>query len=47
VRQGTGLVKWSLVYTKQAEKDAKKLATSGLKNKAEALLDVVETNPHP
>jgi len=38
-------VKWSLVYTKQAQKDAKKLAASGLKNKAEALLDVVETNP--
>lgn len=38
-------MKWSLVYTKQAQKDAKKLAASGLKNKAEALLDVVETNP--
>lgn len=25
---------WSLVYTKQAQKDAKKLVASGLKNKA-------------
>ena len=43
--EGIGLVKWSLVYTKQAQKDAKKLAGSGLKNKAKTLLDVVETNP--
>lgn len=26
---------WKLVYTKQAKKDAKKIATSGLKDKAE------------
>ncbi len=38
-------MKWSLVYTKQAQKDAKKLATSGLKNKAKALLKVLEQNP--
>lgn len=42
---GTGLVKWSLVYTKQAQKDAKKLAASGLRRKAKMLLDVIEANP--
>lgn len=42
---GTGLVKWSLVYTKQAQKDAKKLAASGLRRKAKVLLDVIEANP--
>ncbi len=38
-------MKWSLVYTKQAQKDAKKLSLSGLKNKAQALLKVLEQDP--
>ncbi len=36
---------WELVYTKQAQKDAKKLASSGLKSKAKYLLQVIEGNP--
>ena len=36
---------WQLVYTKQAQKDAQKLAAAGLKDKAKALLAVVEQNP--
>lgn len=36
---------WKLVYTKQAQKDAKKLAESGLKSKAQALLDALAENP--
>lgn len=36
---------WQLVYTKQAQKDAEKLAAAGLKEKAKALLDVVAENP--
>lgn len=36
---------WQLIYTKQAQKDAKKLASSGLKEKAKELLAVVEINP--
>ncbi len=36
---------WRLVYTKQARKDAKKLAASGLKAKAQELLRVVENDP--
>lgn len=39
-------MKWSLVYTKQAQKDAKKLASSGLKSKATALLNVLEQVPY-
>ena len=35
----------SLYYTKQAQKDAKKLASSGLKAKAQALLAILEQNP--
>jgi Txe/YoeB family toxin of toxin-antitoxin system len=38
-------VSWQLVYTRQARKDAKKLAASGLKAKAQALLEILETNP--
>jgi len=39
-------VTWRLVYTKQARKDAQKLASSGLKEKAEALLAIVSENPY-
>ena len=36
---------WTLYYTKQAQKDARKLASSGLKEKAEELLRVIENDP--
>ncbi len=36
---------WRLVYTKQAQKDAKKLASSGLKPKAHELLDILADDP--
>lgn len=35
-----------IVYTKQAQKDAKKLASSGLKNKAKKLLDIIQKDPY-
>ena len=37
---------WKLVYTKQAQKDAKKLASSGLKPKAEELLALIAEDPY-
>ena len=37
---------WKLVYTKHAQKDAKKLASSGLKTKAQSLLTLLENNPY-
>jgi Txe/YoeB family toxin of toxin-antitoxin system len=37
---------WQLYYTKQAQKDARKLAASGLKNKAQGLLSIIETDPY-
>ena len=43
---GAALVKWKLVYTKQAQKDAKKLLSAGLKPKAEQLLRVLSSNPY-
>ena len=36
---------WQIVYTPQAAKDAKKLKRSGLKPKAEALLEILGRNP--
>ena len=36
---------WTLVYTKQAQKDAKKLASSGLKAKAKELLALITEDP--
>jgi len=39
-------VRWSLVYTKQAQKDAKKLVASGFEGKTRELLKVLEENPY-
>jgi Txe/YoeB family toxin of toxin-antitoxin system len=45
VLHGAYLVSWQLVFTKQAQKDAKKLAGAGLRRKAEELLGIVAENP--
>lgn len=37
---------WAVVYTKQAQKDAKKLAASGLRPQAERLLAILSVNPY-
>ena len=37
---------WRLVFTKQAQKDAKKIAQSGLKAQASKLLDIIRKNPY-
>ena len=39
------MVSWQLVFTKQAQKDAKKIAHSGLKPQAERLLKIIKENP--
>jgi Txe/YoeB family toxin of toxin-antitoxin system len=38
-------VSWRIVFTKQAQKDARKLAEAGLKRKAEELLEIVQADP--
>jgi len=38
-------VSWRLVYTRQAEKDAKKIAASGLRSKAEEIIQILRENP--
>jgi Txe/YoeB family toxin of toxin-antitoxin system len=39
------MVKWKILYTRQAQRDARKLAASGLKEKAEPLLDILSKDP--
>lgn len=38
-------MKWELVFTKQAQKDSKKNAAAGLRDKTERLFDVLRKNP--
>jgi toxin YoeB len=45
MQQGTRLVSWEIVYTKQAQKDAQKLVAAGLKDKAIQLLEILKNNP--
>jgi Txe/YoeB family toxin of toxin-antitoxin system len=40
------MVNWRLVFTKLAQKDAKKIAHSGLKPHAERLLEILKENPY-
>jgi len=39
-------VKWRVVYTKLAQRDAKRLSAAGLRKKAETLLDILRENPY-
>ena len=39
-------MKWRVVFTKQAQKDAKKLAAAGLRSRAERLLNILRKNPY-
>lgn len=40
------MVAWRLVYTKQAQKDAKRISQSGLRPSAERLLQILKENPY-
>ena len=37
---------WELVFTKQAEKDARKIASSGLGKQVNKLLDIIKKDPY-
>ena len=37
---------WRLVFTRQAQKDAKRLAAAGLRTRTEELLDILRRNPY-
>jgi Txe/YoeB family toxin of toxin-antitoxin system len=36
---------WSVVFTKQAQKDARKIASCNLKPQAQRILDIIAENP--
>ena len=36
---------WKIVFTKQAQRDARRIARSNLRGKAEALLEIVRRDP--
>ena len=38
--------KWKVVFTKQARKDAKKISASGLRDKAEVILNIIKSDPY-
>jgi Txe/YoeB family toxin of toxin-antitoxin system len=38
-------VRWKVIFTKQAQKDARKIADSGLRSKAEKLIEILQSNP--
>jgi len=40
------MVMWQVVFTKQAQKDVKKLSSSGLRQKAEQLIEILRENPY-
>ena len=37
---------WRIVFTKKSQKDAKKLSTSNLKDKAEAIIKILREDPY-
>jgi len=37
---------WEVVFTKQAQKDAKKLSSAGLRPKVEKLIEILRKNPY-
>ncbi|MBI5414403.1 Txe/YoeB family addiction module toxin [Candidatus Peregrinibacteria bacterium] len=39
------MVKWRIVFTKQAQRDARKISSAGLREKTENILDIVKKNP--
>ena len=39
------MVTWIVIFTKQAQKDAKKLSACGLRIKAEAILEILQKSP--
>ncbi len=39
------MVKWRIVYTRQAQRDAKRISEAGLREKVEKLLEILSKNP--
>lgn len=46
MQEGARLVTWAVVFTRQARKDAKRIAEAGLRPKVEALLALLAEDPY-
>ena len=46
MQRETGMVEWKIVYTRQVQKDARKIAAAGLRAKAEKLIEILSQNPY-
>ncbi len=44
-REARMVKKWRIVFTKQAQQDARKIASSGLRQKVERLIEILSGNP--
>jgi Txe/YoeB family toxin of toxin-antitoxin system len=40
------MVEWKIVYPRQEQRDARKIAAAGLRPKAEKLLEILSRNPY-
>ena len=40
------MVSWQIVFTKQAQKDARKISSAGLRSNTQQLLDILRENPY-
>ena len=40
------MVNWQIVFTKQAQKDARKISSAGLRSNTQQLLDILRENPY-
>lgn len=45
MQRETRMVKWNIVFTRQAQRDARKIAASGLRPKVENLLTLLSEDP--
>jgi len=46
MQRETRMVEWKIVYTRQAQRDARKIAAAGLRLKSEKLLEILSRNPY-
>ena len=46
MQRDAGMVEWKIVYTRQAPRDARRIAAAGLRSKAEKLLEILSRNPY-
>jgi toxin YoeB len=45
MRREARMVEWKIVYTRQAQRDARKIAAAGLRPKAEKIIEILSRNP--